>query len=47
MDRCYADAEDALNGECYVVEQKKFSKILDGRITGFDLLCSGFQNFNG
>jgi len=35
------------NGKSYIVEQQTFSRLLDGRITAFDLLCSGFQDFNG
>lgn len=35
------------NSKLYIVEQQTFSKISDGRINSFDLLCSGFQNIDG
>jgi len=32
------------NGENYFLEQQTYSKIVDGKIQSFDLICSGFQN---
>ena len=35
------------NGGWYIVEQQTFSKITEGKISIFDLLCSGFQKTDG
>ena len=35
------------NGEDYIVEQQIFSNVVDGKISSFDLMCSGFQKPEG